>query len=278
MDGQATVEPTFRELHEQPGAFVIPNPWDIGSARILESMGFKALATTSAGLAFSLGLPEGSVGRDAVLSHCRDLVSAVNIPVSADMEKGFGDSPEAAAETIIAAAATGLAGCSLEDHTGDPDDPIYPFELAVERVQAAVEAERALDRDFVFTARSENLLWGRDDLDDTIRRLQAFEAAGAGVVYAPGLRDLETIRTVCSAVSCPVNVVMGMPGVVFGVQDLAEAGVSRVSVGSAFARLVYGRLMDAANEILWQGTFTFAREAAAFSTLDDIFRAAGKKA
>ena len=264
----------FRALHAQPGCFVIPNPWDVGSARILADMGFTCLATTSAGHAFSNGIPEGTAGRGMVLDHCRALVEAVSIPVSADLEKGFGDTPEAAAETIRAAAETGLAGCSLEDHTGDKHNPIYPFELAVERIAAAVEAVRALDQDFVFTARCENHLWGRDDLDDTIRRLQAFEAAGADVVYAPGLRDLEAIRTVCSAVDVPVNVVMGLPGVTFGVRDLDDAGVKRISVGSAFARLVYGALMKAGREILDDGTFTFAADAAGFAELDAIFQRA----
>lgn len=264
----------FRELHDGPGAFVIPNPWDIGSARILESLGFSALATTSAGLAFSLGLPEGQVPREAVLTHCRELVNAVAIPVSADLEKGFGDSPQSAAETVRAAAETGLAGCSLEDHTGVPEDPIYAFGHAVERIAAAVEAAQALDRDFVLTARCENLLWGRNDIDDTIARLKAYEAAGADVVYAPGLHDLETIRMVCSAVNCPVNVVMGMPGATFGVAELSQAGVRRISVGSAFARLIYGKLIEASQEILTQGTFGFAHQAAPFSILDGIFRKA----
>lgn len=262
----------FRALHGAAGAFMIPNPWDIGSARILESAGFTCLATTSAGLAFSLGLPEGQVPREAVLAHCRDLADCVDIPVSADLERGFGDTPESAAETILAAAETGLAGCSIEDHTGDPDQPIYSFDLAVARVEAAAQAARSLDRDFVFTARCENLLWGRDDLDDTIARLKAYEAAGADVVYAPGLHDIDTIRTVCSAVTCPVNVVMGMPGATFTVSDLGEAGVTRISVGSALARLAYGSLLDAAREMQESGTFTFSEDAAGFATLDTIFR------
>ncbi|MGF1610834.1 MAG: oxaloacetate decarboxylase [Kiloniellales bacterium] len=259
----------FRALHEREGAFVIPNPWDIGTARVLAAMGFEALATTSAGLAFSLGLPEGVVSRDQALRHCRDIVGATALPVSADLEKGFGDSPESVAETIRAAADTGLAGCSIEDHTGRRDDPIFDFDLAVERIEAAVEAARGLPRDFVLTARCENFLWQRPDLDDTIKRLQAFEVAGADVLYAPGLRDLETIHTVCSAVGKPVNVLAGAS---FNLQELAAAGAKRISVGSWLSRLAFGALLRAAHEMSEQGTFTYATEAAGFAELEDIFR------
>src|SRR3954454_6140002 len=183
----------FRALHEQEGAFIIPNPWDVGTARILVAMGFQALATTSAGMAFALGKGDGQVSPEDVLAHCRVIVAATDLPVSADLEKGFGDSPESVAETIRAAAATGLAGCSIEDFTGDRGDPIFPLDVAAERIAAAVAACRELPHDFVLTARCENLIRGRDDLDDTIRRLQAYGAAGADVLYAPGLRDLESI-------------------------------------------------------------------------------------
>lgn len=264
----------FRALHEEPGIFVIPNPWDVGTARILSAMGFRALATTSAGMAFSLGLPEGSVPMDKTLDYCRALAAATPLPVSADLEKGFGDSPESAAETILAAGATDLAGCSLEDHTGRADDPIYDFTLAVERVEAACEAKRKLAGDFVLTARCENFLWGREDLDDTIRRLLAFERAGADVLYAPGLRELETIRTVCSAVSRPVNVVMGLPGTTFSIEQLAEAGVKRISVGSALARLAYGAMIDAAREISRQGTFHFSEKAMGFAEIQGFLTGA----
>ncbi len=263
----------FRDLHRGSGAFVIPNPFDVGTARILASLGFKALATTSAGMAFALGKPEGQVSRNETLAHCRMMVEATDLPVSADLEKGFGDSPNAVADTIGAAAATGLAGCSIEDHTNRPDDPIFPFDLAVERIQAAAEACRSLDHDFVLTARAENFLWERPDLDDTIRRLQAFEAAGADVLYAPGLRDLEDIRTVCAALGKPVNVVMGMPGVTFGIDELAGAGVKRISVGSALARAALGTFVRAAEEMAKQGTFTFAKDAAGFDELQTIFSA-----
>jgi 2-methylisocitrate lyase-like PEP mutase family enzyme len=265
-----TASREFRDLHTS-GAFIIPNPWDVGTARILAAMGFKALATTSAGMAFSLGLPEGHVSRQATLAHCAAIVAATNLPVSADLEKGFGDSPDSVADTVIAAAATGLAGCSIEDHTGDRENPIFEFNLAVERIEAACEASRSLPDDFVLTARCENLLWGRDDLDDTIGRLQAFEHAGADVVYAPGLHDLDTIRIVCAAVTKPVNVVMGMPGSTFGLSELADAGVRRISVGSALARAAFGAFVNGAREIAEHGTFRFSETAIGFAELDDFF-------
>lgn len=259
----------FRALHEQPGAFIIPNPWDIGTARILAAMGFQALATTSSGMASALGVRDGGVSWDAVLAHCRTIVEATDLPVSADLEKGMGDSPESAAETVRAAAAIGLAGCSIEDYTGDPANPIFDFGLAVERIQAAVEARRGLSHDFVLTARSENLLHGRNDLDDTIKRLQAFEAAGADVLYAPGLHDLGTIRTVCSAVSKPVNVLMPSPALCL--DDLAKAGVTRVSLGSVLARAAFGAFVAGAREMAETGCFTFARQAIGFGELEAFF-------
>lgn len=270
VDQKAKAE-QFRALHEQDGAFIIPNPWDAGTARILAALGFKALATTSAGHAFSLGVPEGAVTWDDTLAHCRMLVAATDLPVSADLEKGLGDSPESAAASVCAAAATGLAGCSLEDHTKRRDAPIFDFTLAVERIAAAAEAARGLAHDFVLTARCENFLWGRPDLDDTIRRLQAFENAGADVLYAPGLRDLDTIRQLCAAVTKPVNVVMGLPGTVFDVQQLTEAGVKRISVGSALSRLAYGAFIKAAQEMQHAGTFTFASEAIGFAEIERYF-------
>ncbi|MGI9303390.1 MAG: isocitrate lyase/PEP mutase family protein [Gammaproteobacteria bacterium] len=263
----------FRALHERPGAFVIPNPWDVGTARILAAMGFEALATTSAGFAFSSGVKEGVVSREQALAHCRAIVAACDLPVSADLEKGFGDAPEDVAQTIREAAATGLAGCSIEDHTNRRDDPIFDFNLAVERIQAASEAKNELPHDFVLTARCENFLWGRPDLDDTIKRLQAFESAGADVLYAPGLHDLETIRTVCASVTKPVNVVMGMPGTSFGVSELAAVGVTRVSVGSALFRAAFGTFVRASKEMKEDGTFTFASDAIGFSELEDYFTA-----
>ena len=261
----------FIELHRRAGAFVIPNPWDVGSARILEVLGFEALATTSAGFAFSLGLTDGGVSPEQMLDHCRVMVAATDLPVSADLEKGFGDSPEAVARTIRSAAETGLAGCSIEDFCGDPAAPIYEFDLAVERIAAAVEAARSLPHDFVLTARSENYLHGRPDLDDTILRLQAFEAAGADVLYAPGLATLDDIRAVCSAVSRPVNVVMEASKAGFGVAELADAGVSRISVGAIFARAAYGELIRAAKEIAARGTFDFAGDVIGYAELSGYF-------
>jgi 2-methylisocitrate lyase-like PEP mutase family enzyme len=261
----------FRALHQATGCFVIPNPWDIGTAKLLASLGFKALATTSAGFAFSRGLPDGGVGFEMMIHHCRDIAGATDLPVSADLEKGKGDSAESAAETIFAADAAGLAGCSIEDHTGEPGEPIYDFSHAVERVAAAAEAARALKRDFVFTARAENFLWGRNDLDDTIRRLQAFEKAGADVLYAPGLTDMETVRAVCKAVSRPVNV-LAVPG--FTVADLAEAGVKRISLGSKLTTFAFGMLQNAAREMLEDGTFDFCRAGLPFAKLQTMFASA----
>jgi 2-methylisocitrate lyase-like PEP mutase family enzyme len=258
----------FRRLHEGAGAFVIPNPSDIGMARLLLHLGFKALATTSAGYAFTRGLADGAVGFEAMMAHCREMVAATSLPVSADLEKGKGDSPDSAAETIFAAEAAGLAGCSIEDHTGDPANPIYDFSLAVERVAAAAEAARALRRDFVFTARAENFLWSRPDLDDTIRRLQAFEKAGADVLYAPGLPDLDTVRNVCTSLSRPVNV-LAAPG--FTVMSLSQAGARRISLGSKLTTTAFGAVERAAREILEQGSFEFAREAMPFARLQALF-------
>jgi 2-methylisocitrate lyase-like PEP mutase family enzyme len=222
-------------------------------------------------MAFALGLPEGRASREQVIKHCRDIVAATDLPVSADLEKGFGDTPESVAETVQVAAEIGLAGCSIEDHTGRKDDPIFEFDLAVERIQAAVEAARQLPHDFVLTARCENFLWNRPDLDDTLSRLKAFEEAGADVLYAPGLHDLDTIRTVCAACEKPVNVVMGMPGATFGVRDLAAAGVKRISVGSALARAAFGAFVRASLEIRDKGSFQFAQKAIGFTELEAFF-------
>ncbi len=252
---------TFKRLHERPGAFVIPNPWDGGTARILTSLGFEALATTSAGLAFSLGRRDssGSFTREDILSNARAIVEATHLPVSADLEDGFGASPEAVAATIIASVDVGLVGGSIEDATGDARDPIFAFNHAVERVAAAAEASR--NRPFLLTARAENYLWKRPDLDDTIRRLQAFAKAGADVLYAPGLPSLDAIRTVCAAIDKPVNVVMGLKGAAYTVADLEAAGVKRISVGGSFARAALGGFLRAAKEVREKGTFTYAADA-----------------
>ena len=258
----------FRALHDRPGAFVMPNPWDAGTARMLAALGFEALATTSAGLAFSLGRRDGAglVTRDEALAHARSIVEAADLPVSADLENCFGDAPGVVAETIRQAAGVGLVGASVEDATGDADNPIYDFTLAVDRVAAAVAAARALPFPFVVTARSENFLHGRRDLPDTLRRLQAFAAAGADVLYAPGLPDLAAVTAVCAAVAPrPVNVLAGPPG--FTVANLAAAGVRRISVGGLLARAAFGAFLRGAREIADGGTFGFAAEAASFAEI-----------
>ena len=267
----------FRALHERKGAFVIPNPWDAGSAKLLAGLGFEALATTSAGFAFSTGRRdgEGALTREETLANARVIVEATPLPVSADLENGFGDAPEEAAKTIRLAGGVGLVGGSIEDATGDKARPIYDLTLAVERVAAAVEAARTHRFPFTLTARSENFLCGRPDLDDTIKRLQAFEKAGADVLYAPGLRDIDAIRAVCSAVSRPVNVVMGLKGPTFTVEQLAAAGVKRISVGGALARAALGAVLRAGREIKERGTFTFANDAVPFADVNAMM--AGKR-
>jgi 2-methylisocitrate lyase-like PEP mutase family enzyme len=251
----------FKALHHTGAPFVIPNPWDAGTARILTSLGFSALATTSAGYAFAVGRLDSAAGlsRAEVLDNARAIVEATDLPVSADLEDGFGAAPETCAETIRLAIDCGLVGGSIEDATGDKKDPIYSFSQAVDRVAAAVEAAKG--QPFLVTARAENHLWGRHDLGDTIRRLQSFAEVGADVLYAPGLPDIEAIRTVCSEVGKPVNVVMGLSGAQYTVPQLAEAGVTRISVGGSFARAALGAMMRAAREVLGQGTFTYATDA-----------------
>lgn len=251
----------FRALHDREEAFVIPNPWDAGSTRLLTSLGFEALATTSAGYAFSKGRRDSltGLGRDEILANAAEIVGATHLPVSADLGDGFGADADTCAETIRMANVTGLVGGSIEDATGNPDQPIYEFAHAVDRVRAAAEAARSLP--FVLTARAENHLYGRDSLDDTIRRLQAFSEAGADVLYAPGLPDIDAIRTVCRAVDKPVNVVMGLKGPVYSVAELQDAGVRRISVGGSMARAAFGGLMRAAEEVRKSGTFTYAADA-----------------
>ncbi|HET7569295.1 MAG TPA: isocitrate lyase/phosphoenolpyruvate mutase family protein [Gammaproteobacteria bacterium] len=259
----------FRTLHER-GTFVIPNPWDIGSARLLASLGFEALATTSSGHAYSLGRLDGDVGLERALEHCRALAGATQLPVSADFENAFAAEPRLAAANILRAAETGIAGCSIEDFSGDADKPIYDFELAVERVAAAVEAVRGLDFPFTLTARAENLLHGVNDLDDTIRRLQAFEAAGADVLYAPGLKTLDEIRTVVGAVGRPINVLGPM---VKGatVADMAAAGVRRISTGGALANVAIGALLRAGEALQERGDFGWTADAAPRSAISEVF-------
>ncbi len=263
----------FVALHERPGCFVIPNPWDVGTSRLLAGLGFEALATTSAGLAFSLGRRdgEGAIGREETLANARDIVGATELPVSADLEGGFDDAPEGVAETIRLAGQVGLVGGSIEDAKDDRDDPIYEFGLAVARVGAAAETARGLPFPFVLTARAENFLHGRPDLDDTIRRLQAFQEAGADVLYAPGLKSRQDIDTLVRALDRPVNVIMGLEGVTLTVAELAELGVKRASLGSALSRAAIGAFLRAAREVKEHGSFAFADEAVAFGEINAAF-------
>jgi len=265
---------TFRNLHRRTGIFVVPNPWDAGSAKVLESLGFEALATTSAGLAFSSGKPDGhaSITREQTLQNARDIVGATNLPVAADLENGFGHDPETCAETILLAANAGLVGGSIEDATGNPNAPIYPFNQALERVKAAVAAVRSLQQPFMLAARAENLIHGRPDLKDTIRRLEAFADAGADVLFAPGLKTREEIEAVVKAVAPrPVNVVMGLSVGDFSLNMLADIGVKRVSLGSGLIRAAYGAFFRAAEEVRQHGTFNFAKESTPYVELNNLF-------
>jgi len=258
----------FQALHRRSGAFVIPNPWDAGSARLLAILGFEALATTSAGFAFSIARPDGPgpTSRDEMLGHARVIVATTDLPVSADLENCFGDAPEVVAETVRRAAAAGLVGCSVEDTTGDARRPLYDFGLAVERVAAAVAAARALPFPFMLTARAENFLHGRPDLDDTLKRLQAFDKAGADVLYAPGLPSLDAVKTVCKSVSKPVNVLAGARPVA----ELADAGAKRISLGSLLMRTAMGAFLRAARELKEHGSFSFAKDAVPFAEINGM--------
>jgi 2-methylisocitrate lyase-like PEP mutase family enzyme len=247
----------FRELHEGPGTFVMPNPWDAGSARVLAALGFQAVATSSGASAGVLGRSDGQVTREEALAHARAIVAAVDLPVSADLEKGFGDAPGVVAETIRLAAGVGLVGGSIEDATGDKEKPLYDIGHATERVAAAVQAARALIFPFTLTARAENFLRGNPNLDDTIKRLQAFEKAGADVLFAPGLPDLAAVRALCAAVSKPVNFMVGIKGKSFTVGELAAAGVRRISLATSLYRAAISGLLDAAREVKEKGTFDY---------------------
>ena len=271
MHTQAERGSSFRALHERDGAFIIPNPWDVGTARLLAHLGFEALATTSAGYAFSVGQRDNTIGREQMMAHVGAIVSATDLPVSADLENGFGDAPEAVAETIRLAAAAGLVGGSIEDATNRPDDPIYEQALAVERVRAAAQVARALPFPFTLTGRAENYLVGRPDLTDTIKRLQAYQEAGADVLYAPGLTSKDDIATVVRSVDRPVNVVMGLQGVQLSLAALSQIGVKRISVGSALSRAALGAFLRAAREMRDHGTFAFADEAVSYRDISAMF-------
>ena len=266
---QAETAAAFAELHRREGTFIIPNPWDVGSACLLAHLGFEALATSSAGYAFSIGKADGQVGRDQTLAHAAEVVAATGLPVSIDLENGFGDAPEVAAETIRLAAATGAVGGSIEDRTQRTE--IYDRALAVERIRAAAEVVQSLPFPFMLTARAENYLAGKPDLKDTIERLQMYQEAGANVLYAPGLTTKDEITTLVSSVDRPVNVLMGIKGVQLTLADLSAMGVKRISVGSTLARCALGAFLRAANEMKDHGTFSFIEEAADSRMINSIF-------
>jgi 2-methylisocitrate lyase-like PEP mutase family enzyme len=263
----------FHALHMRDRAFIIPNPWDVGSAYLLAQMGFEALATTSAGYAFSVGKRDGAIGREETMVHAAAIVASTDLPVSADLENGFGDTAGEAAETIRLGAAAGLAGGSIEDLPGRAGSGPYEIEHAADRIRAAAEVVRGLPFRFTLTARAENYLVGRPDLDDTIKRLQAYQEAGADVLFAPGLKSEDEIKAVVRSVDRPVNVIMGLQGVQLSLADLSALGVKRISVGSALARAAYGAFLRAATELHEKGTFEFANEAVPYQKITEMFKA-----
>jgi 2-methylisocitrate lyase-like PEP mutase family enzyme len=262
----------FRELHDGPGVFLIPNPWDVGSARLLAGLGFQALATSSAASATALGRRDGALTRAEALAHARLIVDATDLPVSADLERGFGDAPEAVAETVRLAAAAGLVGCTIEDETGHPDRPLYDLPLAVDRIAAAAQAAHTLPFPFVLTARAHNFLHADASLEDTIRRLRAFAEAGADVLFAPGLPDLGAVAAVCAAVGRPVNFMAGIKGKSFSVGDLAAAGVKRISLATSLYRAAMTGLLDAAREAKDKGQFGFLDRCVTTPELQELMR------
>ena len=271
MLSQAEKGAAFAELHRRAGTFIIPNPWDVGSARLLAHLGFEALATSSAGYAFSIGKPDNAVGREAMLAHAAAVAAVTDLPVSIDLENGFGDGPEIVAETIRIAAATGAVGGSIEDATQRADDPLYERGLAVERIRAAAEVVRNLSFPFMLTARAENYLVGKPDLKDTIERLQLYQEAGADVLYAPGLTNNDDIATLIRSVDRPVNVLLGLKGVKLTVDDMSAIGVKRISVGSGLARCAFGAFLRAARDMHEHGTFAFAEDAVDYRTINSMF-------
>jgi 2-methylisocitrate lyase-like PEP mutase family enzyme len=270
MKTQAEKAGLFRAMHARPQAFIIPNPWDVGTARMLARLGFEALATTSAGFAFSAGLLDNQVGREKMLAHVAQIASATDLPVSADLENGFGDDPKVVAETIRLAAATGIVGGSIEDSIDRPGEKVYDIGLATDRIRAAVEAKRALPFPFTLTARAENFLVGLPDLKDTIKRLQAYQEAGADVLYAPCITTREEITAIVRSVDRPVNFLMGTQPQRFTLEELSEMGVRRVSVGSALSAAALGAFLRAAREMKTTGTFTYTQEAAGFGEISKL--------
>jgi 2-methylisocitrate lyase-like PEP mutase family enzyme len=269
---QAEKAARFRALHDGPGVFVIPNPWDVASARILAGIGFEAIATSSAASACALGRRDGGLSRDEALAHARTIVNATDLPVSADLERGFGDAPDIVAETIRLAADAGLVGCTIEDTTGNQDRPLYDFTLAVERIAAAAQAARQLGFPFILTARAHNLMYGDPSLEETIKRLQAFEQAGADVLFAPGLPDLDAVRAVCTAVSKPVNFMVGIKGKSFSVAELAHVGVRRISLATSLYRAAMTGFLEAVSEVKNSGQFLFLERCASTQELLNMMR------
>jgi len=269
---QAQKAETFRALHARPHAFIIPNPYDAGTACLLQQTGFEALATTSAGFAFSIARQDGAVTRDQVLTHAAAIVAATDLPVSADLENGYGHSPETVAETVTLAAAAGLAGCSIEDMTRLPNEPIYSHDHAVDRIRAAAEAARSLPFPFTLTARAENYLVGRPDLKDTIRRLQSYQEAGADVLFAPGLTSIDDITELVRSVDRPVNVIMGLRGMRLGLSELSAVGVKRISVGSALSRVALTAFLHAARQLHEQGACPMAEDALPYFEVNAMFK------
>jgi 2-methylisocitrate lyase-like PEP mutase family enzyme len=260
----------FRALHEGAGVFIIPNAWDVPSARLLAGLGFPALATSSAASAATFGKKDGEVTRDEALAHARLVVGATELPVSADLEKGFGDAPEVVAETVRLAAEAGLVGCTIEDSTGHPERPLYEFDVAVERISAAAQAARKLPFPFILSARAHNFLYANPSMDDTIKRLQEYEKAGADVLFAPGLPDLAAVRTLCQSVSKPFNFMVAIKGKSFTVRELAAAGVKRISLATSLYRAAMTGLLEAAREVKENGEFGFLDRTAATADLNKI--------
>ncbi|MES2489534.1 MAG: isocitrate lyase/phosphoenolpyruvate mutase family protein [Pseudomonadota bacterium] len=271
MKSQSEKSKEFIELHQAGNCFVIPNPWDSGSAKLLQHLGFKALASTSGGFAFSQGRSDPSIHAQEMLGHLSELVRSTDLPVSADLKNGFGRSPEDAARTILEAAKTGIVGGSIEDASDDDADPIYDIGLSVERIQSAVAAAKSLDFKFTLTARAENYFYGRADIKDTIKRLQAYQEAGADVLFAPGIQSKDDIKAIIQSVDRPLNVMMGLQGVQLSVAELKELGVTRISLGGSLARAAYGALVRAAKEVQSAGTFSYANEAISGKELNSIF-------
>lgn len=271
MKTQLEKSEEFEKLHRKGRCFVIPNPWDAGSARLLEYLGFRALATTGAGFAFSLGKSDLSINAKDMLPHLSQLCSITSLPISADLQNGFGCTPEEAATTITEAAKTGIVGCSIEDASGDPEHPIYDLGLARERIQHAAFAAKALDFKFLLTARSENYFYFNPDLADTIRRLQAYQEAGADVLYAPGVQSKADIKSILSSIDRPLNVLMGLRGEQLTLAELSELGVARISLGGSLARTAYGAMISAVKDIASTGRFSYASDAISGKEINAIF-------